>query len=204
MHFSLSLNSISINRELNLISALSFSIFSWYQSIGLDNFIQHLILDCEYCTVLNYFFVNHEIAILWGFSIFFIPILFSLVELLFPCFQSFGSLSDFCNQSLLHFPSSSNDFIYIESCSNTVEFNLITTQALSECILSISFDLHPSENACSTLLHVVFDRNGYRSWRRAVLKTLSMKSKTGSTNRKIVKTDSANLSFHIGRDAMSW
>ncbi|XP_049366613.1 uncharacterized protein LOC125831472 [Solanum verrucosum] len=40
------------------------------------------------------------------------------------------------------------------------------------------FYLHPSENAGSFLLPGVFDGTGYRSWRRAVLRALSVKSKT--------------------------
>ncbi|KAH0684052.1 hypothetical protein KY285_021543 [Solanum tuberosum] len=52
-----------------------------------------------------------------------------------------------------------------------------------------SFYLHPSENASSSLLPAVFDGTGYRSWRRAVLRALSVKSKTGFINGKIVRPD---------------
>ncbi|XP_047268014.1 uncharacterized protein LOC124898408 [Capsicum annuum] len=44
--------------------------------------------------------------------------------------------------------------------------------------------MHPSENDGSTLLPVVFDGNGYRSWKRSVLRALSMKNKTGFINEK--------------------
>jgi len=57
------------------------------------------------------------------------------------------------------------------------------------------FYLHPSENAGSTLLPTVFDGTGYRSWRRAVLRALSVKSKTGFINGKIMKPDSEDPSF---------
>ena len=57
------------------------------------------------------------------------------------------------------------------------------------------FYLHPSENAASTLLPVVFDGTSYRSWRRAVLRALSVKNKTGFINGKIVKPSLTDPSF---------
>ncbi|XP_015159258.1 uncharacterized protein [Solanum tuberosum] len=57
------------------------------------------------------------------------------------------------------------------------------------------FYLHPSENASSSLLPGVFDGTGYRSWRRAVLRALSVKSKTGFINGKVVKPNPDNPSF---------
>ena len=57
------------------------------------------------------------------------------------------------------------------------------------------FYLHPSENASSSLLPVVFDGTGYRSWRRAVLRALSVKSKTGFINGKVVRPDPTDPSF---------
>ncbi|XP_049348626.1 uncharacterized protein LOC125831021 [Solanum verrucosum] len=57
------------------------------------------------------------------------------------------------------------------------------------------FYLHPSENAGSALLPVAFDGTSYRSWRRAVLRALSVKSKTGFINGKIVKPNSADPIF---------
>ncbi|KAH0650738.1 hypothetical protein KY284_030650 [Solanum tuberosum] len=47
--------------------------------------------------------------------------------------------------------------------------------------------LHPSESAGSSLLPAVFDGTGYRSWRRAVLRALSVKSKTGFINGTLVR-----------------
>ncbi|XP_015170021.1 uncharacterized protein [Solanum tuberosum] len=57
------------------------------------------------------------------------------------------------------------------------------------------FYLHPSENASSSLLPGVFDGTGYRSWRRAVLRALSVKSKTGFINGKVVKPNLDDPSF---------
>ncbi|XP_069151090.1 uncharacterized protein [Solanum lycopersicum] len=57
------------------------------------------------------------------------------------------------------------------------------------------FYLHPSENAASTLLPVVFDGTSYRSWRRAVLRALTVKNKTGFINGKIVKPSFTDPSF---------
>uniref|UniRef100_M1AGH8 Retrotransposon Copia-like N-terminal domain-containing protein n=1 Tax=Solanum tuberosum TaxID=4113 RepID=M1AGH8_SOLTU len=57
------------------------------------------------------------------------------------------------------------------------------------------FYLHPSENASSSLLPAVFDGTGYRSWRRAVLRALSVKSKTGFINGKVVRPDPTDPSF---------
>lgn len=37
--------------------------------------------------------------------------------------------------------------------------------------------LHTTENASSTILPTVFDGSGYRSWRRAVLRGLSVNNK---------------------------
>ncbi|XP_049366594.1 uncharacterized protein LOC125831441 [Solanum verrucosum] len=57
------------------------------------------------------------------------------------------------------------------------------------------FYLHPSENAGSSLLLGVFDGTGYRSWRRAVLRALSVKSKIGFINGEVVKPNPDDPSF---------
>ncbi|XP_069151275.1 uncharacterized protein [Solanum lycopersicum] len=57
------------------------------------------------------------------------------------------------------------------------------------------FYLHPSENATSTLVPMVFDGTSYRSWRRAALRALSVKNKTGFINGKIVKPSFTDPSF---------
>ncbi|XP_070053661.1 uncharacterized protein [Nicotiana tomentosiformis] len=54
--------------------------------------------------------------------------------------------------------------------------------------------MHPSENAGSTLVPIPFDGVGYRSWRRGVLRALSVKNKIGFINGKCRKpnVDSVN------------
>lgn len=47
--------------------------------------------------------------------------------------------------------------------------------------------MHPTESAGSTIMPMVFDGTGYRSWRRVVLRALSVKNKTGFINGKIMK-----------------
>ncbi|KAH0715981.1 hypothetical protein KY285_008848 [Solanum tuberosum] len=67
------------------------------------------------------------------------------------------------------------------------------------------FYLHPSENASSSLLPAVFDGTGYRSWRRAVLRALSVKSKTKSINGKVMRHDPSFQQWEMCDDmATSW
>ncbi|XP_019225587.1 PREDICTED: uncharacterized protein LOC109207160 [Nicotiana attenuata] len=47
--------------------------------------------------------------------------------------------------------------------------------------------MHPSESAGIVLVPVTFDGTGYRSWRRGVLKALSVKNKVGFITRKCKK-----------------
>ncbi|XP_075091815.1 uncharacterized protein LOC142171976 [Nicotiana tabacum] len=47
--------------------------------------------------------------------------------------------------------------------------------------------MHPSENAGSTLVPIPFDGVGYSSWRRGVLRALSVKNKIGFINEKCRK-----------------
>ncbi|XP_019265999.1 PREDICTED: uncharacterized protein LOC109243507 [Nicotiana attenuata] len=47
--------------------------------------------------------------------------------------------------------------------------------------------MHPSESARTTLVPVVFDGTGHRSWRRGVLRALSVKNKVGFINGKCKK-----------------
>ncbi|XP_009592770.2 uncharacterized protein [Nicotiana tomentosiformis] len=55
--------------------------------------------------------------------------------------------------------------------------------------------MHPSESAGSTLVPVVFDGTGYRSWRRGVLRGLSVKNKVGFITGKYKKPDSGHPTF---------
>ncbi|XP_070056440.1 uncharacterized protein [Nicotiana tomentosiformis] len=47
--------------------------------------------------------------------------------------------------------------------------------------------MHPSENAGSTLVPIPFNGVGYRSWRRGILRALSVKNKIGFINGKCRK-----------------
>lgn len=49
--------------------------------------------------------------------------------------------------------------------------------------------MHPSENAGSSITPVLFDGSGYRSWRRGVLRALSVKNKIVFINGKLQKPD---------------
>ncbi|XP_075077375.1 uncharacterized protein LOC142164097 [Nicotiana tabacum] len=55
--------------------------------------------------------------------------------------------------------------------------------------------MHPSKSAGSTLVPMVFDGTGYRSWRRGVLKALSVKNKVGFITEKCKKPDSGHPTF---------
>ncbi|XP_070047351.1 uncharacterized protein [Nicotiana tomentosiformis] len=55
--------------------------------------------------------------------------------------------------------------------------------------------MHPSESAGSTLVPVVFDVTGYRSWRRGILRGLSVKNKVGFITEKCKKPDSDHPTF---------
>jgi len=47
--------------------------------------------------------------------------------------------------------------------------------------------LHPAESAGSTLVPVVFDGTEYRSWKRGILRGISVNNKMGFINGKCVK-----------------
>ncbi|XP_015161200.1 uncharacterized protein [Solanum tuberosum] len=87
----------------------------------------------------------------------------------------------------LHSPSSSS--------MGDIPGDTTATNTLTRLDFNSPFYLHPSENAGSTLLPAVIDGTSYRSWRRAVLRALSVKSKTGFINGKIVKPNSADPTF---------
>ncbi|XP_009795566.1 uncharacterized protein LOC142182225 [Nicotiana tabacum] len=56
-------------------------------------------------------------------------------------------------------------------------------------------NMHPSENVGTTLVSVPFDGSGYRSWRRGVLRALSVKNKVGFINKKCKKPDASDALF---------
>ncbi|XP_075106863.1 uncharacterized protein LOC107828156 [Nicotiana tabacum] len=55
--------------------------------------------------------------------------------------------------------------------------------------------MHPSESVGSMLVLVPFDGSGYRSWRRGVLRALSVKNKVRFINGKCRKPDSKDPSY---------
>lgn len=57
------------------------------------------------------------------------------------------------------------------------------------------FYIHPSDSPGATLSLVPFDGIGYRSWRRGVLRSLSVKNKLGFINGECKKPASNNPNF---------
>ncbi|XP_070011234.1 uncharacterized protein [Nicotiana sylvestris] len=55
--------------------------------------------------------------------------------------------------------------------------------------------MHPSENAGTMLVPVAFDDTSYRSWRRIVLRVLSVKNKVSFINGKVKKPDPTHATF---------
>ncbi|XP_019253971.1 PREDICTED: uncharacterized protein LOC109232671 [Nicotiana attenuata] len=55
--------------------------------------------------------------------------------------------------------------------------------------------MHPSESAGSMLMPVPFDGSGYRSWRRGVLRALSVKNNVGFINGKCKNPDSQDPNY---------
>ncbi|KAM3263280.1 hypothetical protein P3L10_000274 [Capsicum annuum] len=61
--------------------------------------------------------------------------------------------------------------------------------------LTSVYYMHPTEIAETSIILVIFDSTGYRSWRRGVLRALSVKNKTGFINGKISKRDSNSPNY---------
>ncbi|XP_049385732.1 uncharacterized protein LOC125849803 [Solanum stenotomum] len=57
--------------------------------------------------------------------------------------------------------------------------------------------IHPSDNPGAMLVPNPFNRTGYRSWRRGVLRSLSVKNKLGFINGKCEKPASNSPNFHL-------
>nr|XP_016486302.1 PREDICTED: uncharacterized protein LOC107806626 [Nicotiana tabacum] len=70
--------------------------------------------------------------------------------------------------------------------SNTTNPSLDTTSPLY---------MHPSESAVTVLVPVVFDETSYRSWRRGVMRALSVKNKVGFITEKYKKPSSDDATF---------
>lgn len=55
--------------------------------------------------------------------------------------------------------------------------------------------MHPSENTGSSLTPTVFYGTGYTSWRRGILRGLSVKNKSGFINGKVIRPDPASPEY---------
>ncbi|TMW84848.1 hypothetical protein EJD97_024249, partial [Solanum chilense] len=73
--------------------------------------------------------------------------------------------------------------------------NKIPVQNLAASTSNDAFYMHPSESAGSAITPLVFDGTGYRSWRRGILRALSVKNKTGFINGKIVRPSPDSADF---------
>ena len=49
--------------------------------------------------------------------------------------------------------------------------------------------IHPSDHSASQLVSVKFDGNGFTSWKRSMLLSLSMKNKLGFVDGSVAKPD---------------
>ncbi|KAK6795002.1 hypothetical protein RDI58_008455 [Solanum bulbocastanum] len=78
---------------------------------------------------------------------------------------------------------------YIMDSTGTQEETSTADQLLNHVVqdLTSAFYVHHSESAGPTIVPVLFDGSGYRSWRRDVIRGLSVKNKTGFINDKIQK-----------------
>ncbi|XP_070016977.1 uncharacterized protein [Nicotiana sylvestris] len=65
-----------------------------------------------------------------------------------------------------------------------------TTDSTNQALDSTSpMYMHPSESAGSILVSTISDGSGYRSWRRGVLRALSVKNKVGFIKEKCRKPE---------------
>ena len=73
----------------------------------------------------------------------------------------------------------------------------IPVQNLATSISNNAFFMHPSECAESAIVQLVFYGTGYRSWRRGILRSLSVKNKTVFINRKIGSPSPDSAAFAL-------
>jgi len=71
----------------------------------------------------------------------------------------------------------------------------IPVQNPTASIPSNVFYMHPSESAGSAIVPLIFYGTGYRSWRREILRALSVKNKTGFINGKIARSSPDSVAF---------
>ncbi|TMW81547.1 hypothetical protein EJD97_009005, partial [Solanum chilense] len=65
--------------------------------------------------------------------------------------------------------------------------NQIPVQNLAASTTNDAFYMHPSESTGPAIIPLVFNGTGYRSWKRGILRALSVKNKTGFINLKIAR-----------------
>ncbi|XP_019256290.1 PREDICTED: uncharacterized protein LOC109234677 [Nicotiana attenuata] len=73
--------------------------------------------------------------------------------------------------------------------------NTVTSEIQSTIDVSSPLYIHPSDSPGLVLVPVPFDGLGYRSWRRGVLRSLSIKNKLGFITGECVKPNSNSASF---------
>ncbi|KAM3322877.1 hypothetical protein P3S67_004028 [Capsicum chacoense] len=66
--------------------------------------------------------------------------------------------------------------------SSTMNVNSTTSTGIAGDDISSPLYMHPSDNPGAMLVPIPFDGTGYRSWRRGVLRALSVKNKLGFIN----------------------
>lgn len=69
----------------------------------------------------------------------------------------------------------------IENVSSSTESS-VNNNGVNNIDLSSPLYVHPSDNPSVSLVQNPFDGIGYRSWRRSVLRVLSVKNKLGFIN----------------------
>ncbi|XP_009630157.1 uncharacterized protein [Nicotiana tomentosiformis] len=79
----------------------------------------------------------------------------------------------------------------------TEQIEETTTTATTQMMIDATIPLyiHPSDSPGSTLVPVPFDGIGYRSWRRSVLRSLSVKNKLGFINGDSKRPDVTSSHF---------
>ncbi|KAK4722264.1 hypothetical protein R3W88_012497 [Solanum pinnatisectum] len=82
----------------------------------------------------------------------------------------------------------------IESGSPSIE-NLMSSNGVSSNDLGSPLYMHPSDNSGVSLVQTPFDGVGYRSWKRSVLRILSVKNKLGFINGDCKRSDPGTPQF---------
>ncbi|XP_015160269.1 uncharacterized protein [Solanum tuberosum] len=82
-----------------------------------------------------------------------------------------------------------------ESGSPSTE-NSVSNNGVNSNDLGSPLYMHPSDNPGASLVQTPFDGVGYRSWRRSVLRVLSVKNKLGFINGDCKRPDAGTPQFH--------